>query len=91
MRHLLIIPLFALFLCSGCATIISHTADRDPGGWSLHGEGVYQGVRLDGAGMGYSGYLIIPCLIDLPLSFAGDTLVLPYDLAESAAQKDDRK
>jgi uncharacterized protein YceK len=83
MRCSLIIPLFALVLCSGCATVISHTSSREPGSWDLHEEGVYQGVRLDGAGMGYNGFLIIPCLIDLPLSLVADTLILPYDLAVS--------
>ena len=44
--------------------------------------GVYMGVRLDAAHItsGTEGIAFpVGCCFDLPLSFAGDTLLLPFD------------
>jgi len=59
----LLLPLF----CSGCTTALSHL---------FEGNGVYQGVRGDCSGIASGNPFLV---IDLPLSAAADTLLLPYD------------
>jgi uncharacterized protein YceK len=56
-------------LCSGCGTVVTHL---------IGANGVYQGVRLD-CGMIAQGNFMVA--LDVPLSAAGDTLLLPVDLA----------
>lgn len=77
----------ALFFCPGCGSLSSHTQQDD------RGKGPYSGVRADAwclshpnrigdAVIGHvSPALVVPCcIIDLPLSAAVDTLLLPIDL-----------
>ncbi len=77
--------LLALALCSGCGTIGAHhlSADDDPP------RGVYRGVRFDCEciGEGADIYPTPVAILDLPLSFAADTLVLPYDIIDSTRTK----
>lgn len=63
-----------LACCSGCGTV-STGFDRNP-------YPVYGGVRQDARNIGDGGFAII-LVVDVPLSFAVDTLLLPlglYDL-----------
>ena len=72
-----------LVLCSGCSTVLSHTATDSV-------VGPYSGVRLDcdligsanekNPDFGATPWIIPFCVIDIPLSAALDTVFLPYDL-----------
>src|SRR6266496_6774568 len=87
-----------LILCCGCASVVTHTQQ------GTEGKGVYSGVRADAwllshpnsegdAVVGHiSPFIIVPCtIIDLPLSAALDTLLLPIDLTyDPAADKTKR-
>jgi uncharacterized protein YceK len=71
-----ILILTACAFCCGCSTVNSHVIT---GGYSPYG--VYSGVHMDvnelaNTNSTYSKY----ASIDLPFSFVGDTLILPYDL-----------
>lgn len=82
----------ALLLCltSGCSTLSETFADR-PHAPSL----VYIGTQVDVAVIGAAGddsagilRLFWPfALMDLPLSLAADTLLLPYTLAHNPAKQ----
>lgn len=69
--------------CGGCSTIFTqHTTS--PGDWVAVPSGVYRGVRFDGsliADADCPAGLKVLCVVDIPLSTVGDTIVLPYDLA----------
>jgi uncharacterized protein YceK len=66
---------------SGCGTTVAHTnfmgVKED-----LREQGikVYRGVRFDSAICYLGGVWAAPVLIDIPLSAAADTLLLPFDL-----------
>jgi len=79
-----------LLVTSGCASVLSRQNWREPG----IARYVYPGVSLDAQIIAESGgrqpddpwgsfgVIAVPfCLIDLPLSFAVDTVILPYDVA----------
>jgi len=78
-----IFSLAVVALCSGCGTVLSHTAKTSV-------VGPYSGVRLDYHVAVSSTkpvqarpavHWIIPfCIIDMPPSVALDTIFLPYDL-----------
>ena len=58
-------------------------------------DGVYRGIRRDGGLMiesfsyGYAPLWGVPLgLIDLPLSFVADTLILPWDIADLVAESE---
>jgi uncharacterized protein YceK len=82
--------LFALVLCSGCGTVMTHYGSRDTC-MSFRGEGLYQGVRLDWIAVNTPQAPLAPVFVfDLPLSLAADTVVLPYDIVDSAGRKKER-
>jgi len=78
-----IFGLAMLALCSGCGTVLSHTATDAV-------VGPYSGVRLDyhlavSSTESNPDFPAIPwiipfCIIDMPVSAALDTVFLPYDL-----------
>ena len=78
------IPFVFTFLISGCGTIISHTEGNNY--YDTHDKTlprVYSGVIWDFRCFHHphiesSNNLELFCLIDLPISFALDTLILPY-------------
>jgi uncharacterized protein YceK len=61
--------------CSGCGTIETHGLQHNDSEVNF---GVYNGVRWDCHNADW-------WLLDLPFSFAGDTLFLPYDAAVLAS------
>jgi uncharacterized protein YceK len=70
--------------CSGCGTYMTHTDDVH---WPPH---PYSGVTFDCVGFyrsvtnwdqPYSG-LFVFAIFDVPFSFVGDTVCLPYDIYE---------
>ena len=82
-----VVASISLFLFSGCASIMTHTQQ------SPEGKGAYSGVRADVSVLAHpnsvgdavighvSPAIIVPCgIIDMPLSAALDTLLLPIDL-----------
>jgi uncharacterized protein YceK len=80
MRNLIAtLSLFNL-LCSGCGTIAGHDDQGTMGGVN---HGVYRGVRSDCQWIAHpepETILALPLVyIDLPFSFAADTLCLPFD------------
>jgi uncharacterized protein YceK len=91
MKACLFTSLAAALIGCGCGTIKAH--DTAPVVIRDHPFGVYNGVRYDygwltdsdstpqpyGTRTGY----IIGSLLDFPLSFLGDTFILPFDIADS--------
>ncbi len=86
MQHFRITPMLyygALVVCSGCASVLSHTQSDEA-------LGPYSGMRVDGHLVANPNSIEKPpvhpavvtplSLIDLPLSAALDTLLLPIDL-----------
>jgi uncharacterized protein YceK len=64
----------------------------------IGGSGVYQGAVTDCGAIvapfmddAYPWFLSPLGLVDLPLSLAADTLILPYDLVDAAAQKKEKR
>jgi len=79
------IAAFVTCLCTGCASVLTHT-QKEP-----EGKGPYSGVRIDGWLIAHPfpkqpEWRIHPALVvtfsvvDMPLSFALDTVLLPIDL-----------
>ena len=70
-------------ICSGCATVLTRSTDKYG---IFHKHGAYPATLIDAelisSGTGEPTYplLLIGCILDLPLSAAFDTLLLPYDL-----------
>jgi uncharacterized protein YceK len=83
------VSLIALLLCSGCGTIITHAGSREAE-MNVRRNGVYQGVRLDSYFITEQSWIgAIYGVADFPFSLVADTLILPYDLVDSARQKKD--
>lgn len=85
----------ALFLCAGCASVMTHT-QRD-----ADGKGPYSGVRGDAWVLGHpnsvgdavigrvSPAIVVPlAFVDMPLSAGLDTLLLPIDLTYHPPKKE---
>ncbi len=70
MKVAYILFLLLVTLCSGCGTFVSHMYGPPP-------QGAYYGIRTDAQAAGRGSPLF---LVDLPFSFAADTLFLPVDL-----------
>lgn len=90
-----------LFLLPGCGTISYVQGDRGEGigGYveqRLEGSGIYGGVKLDAHylryGTGENGVVNTSCimfpvlLLDLPLSFVCDTVLLPYTVSKTLTE-----
>ena len=79
-----LIALLAALLLSGCGTLLDMAYPNDLDGLpETHGPHVYGGVRFDLEALGIEDPYGIPrwlitilCVIDLPLSFAFDTVML---------------
>ena len=78
-----------LLVSSGCGTMVSHFGDCG----STPPPGVYRGTRFD-AGCIAAPFAsephveLLPVgLIDLPFSFAADTIIFPFDLADCIKRK----
>jgi uncharacterized protein YceK len=83
-----------LLITSGCGTIEYQKGNRGPGPLRVKGSGVYGGVKLDGQ---YLYACIAPenpvapifwamaplVIVDLPLSFVADTVMLPYSIPKA--------
>ena len=97
-QGLAVMAMFLLItlLCSGCGTIVRHYGSRGSC-MSMRGEGVYQGTVTDCSVIAApftadrSWWLLPLGLIDLPFSLAADTLILPYDLIDTAALNKERQ
>jgi uncharacterized protein YceK len=83
-NHFTPILLLSLMLCSGCGTIMAHHLGPDDSP-----SGVYRGVRLDCLCFGGDQPALYLMILDLPLSLAADTLVLPYDVIYSLGGKEE--
>ena len=83
------ISLFFAVMCTGCSTILTHTGTRDEF-ISFRGEGVYQGVRLDSCVIAHAApedpLMLALAVFDFPLSAIADTILLPYDISQSAGR-----
>ncbi len=82
MRNLVVMLSLIALLCSGCGTVAGHDDQGTMGGVT---HGVYRGVRTDWQWIAHpkpETEIGIPlyCL-DVPFSFVGDTLLLPFDAA----------
>ena len=96
MRKLFATLSLLALLCSGCGTVITHTGSGSDMGY--HRDGVYRGTVADcGAilapfmGEARLWFLLPLGLVDLPLSMAADTLILPFDVLEMTAHKQEEK
>jgi uncharacterized protein YceK len=82
-----------LLLSSGCGTMVSHFGDCG----STPPPGVYRGIRFDAACIAAPfasepHVELLPVgLIDLPFSFAADTIIFPFDLVDYFDRKDSEK
>jgi len=73
---------FLLMICSGCATFLART-EGTGGFMSFHNDGLYPATRLDAEFIMSDPWLGGLSLLDLPMSLAFDTLLLPYDAFQS--------
>jgi uncharacterized protein YceK len=70
---------------------MTHYGSRDSC-MDMRGDGVYQGTRLAIGGIGGGqGLWPVVFLVDLPFSFVADTLILPYDIVDSATQREENR
>jgi uncharacterized protein YceK len=88
-----------LIVGSGCGTISYQRGNRGPGPLKVKSSGVYGGVKLDGK---YLYACVAPenpvapvfwamapfVIIDLPLSFVADTIILPYTIPKAMRQQE---
>ncbi|MDC3379364.1 hypothetical protein OAX78_03685 [Planctomycetota bacterium] len=79
--------LVALIATSGCGTIAD--ASRGNGDFLRPGPSVYGGLITDLYALGLAPVLVPILLIDVPLSLAADTLMLPITLAMFLAEEAD--
>jgi uncharacterized protein YceK len=94
MRRLVVCLLCAGFLQGGCATIFSLSPDRIEGDMYESWDSpksfprIYSGTIGDGYCVTHdrSGQIGFFCLLDLPLSLAADTIVLPYTAYQQIRQ-----
>ena len=82
-----------LLISAGCGTMVSHFGDCG----STPPPGVYRGTVFDAGCIAapfssepHVGLLPVG-LIDLPFSFAADTLILPFDLADYIGRQKSEK
>ena len=83
-----------LLTCSGCGTLFTHVSSESSS-TTQYGQGVYLGTIFDARLIAKPfssdepswGYLPIG-VIDIPFSFAADTIILPFDLAGYIARKE---
>jgi uncharacterized protein YceK len=79
------LSILVLASSTGCVSLLAHATEKPPKAYSGVQHSMYSINNPTG---GYEYVVVTPMIvIDLPLTFALDTLLLPFDLIGAAAAK----